>query len=172
MSGKGTEMATLAARELDIPDEQDIQQAKYAAERLAEFRQEGSPLFLAWGSDDSDEGVGSLPIPDEALQPLAEILEAQSEGNAVAVMPVHTEYTTEQAARILNIDHSHMLELVDEGKIACLMFDGERTVPLSELLDHSGLDAESRKDLLRELAMQYIIINLEEPIESSLIING
>lgn len=166
-------MATLAARELDIPDEQDIQQAKYAAERLAEFRQEGSPLFLIWGSGGSDEGAGSVPIPDEALQPLAEILEAQSEGNAVAVLPVHTEYTTEQVSRILKMDHSHVTEILDKGKISCRIIDGKRMVPLSELLEHSGLDDESRKVLLRELAMQYIIINLEEPITgSSLIING
>ena len=161
-SGKGTEMATLAARELDIPDEQDIQQAKYAAERLAEFRQEGSSLFLAWGSDDSDEGVGSLPIPDEALQPLAEILEAQSEGNAVAVMPVHTEYTTERAARILNVDHSHMLDLVDEGKISCRMVDGKQLVPLSELLESSGLDDAGKQNLLQELAMQFMTIVFED----------
>ena len=155
-------MATLAARELDIPDEQDVQQAKYAAERLAEFRQEGSPLFLVWGSGDSDEGAGSVPVPDEALQPLSEILEAQSEGNAVAVLPVHTEYTTERAARILNVDHSHILDILEEGKISCRMVDGKQMVPLSELLECSGLDDVGKQDLLQELAMQFMTIVFED----------
>ena len=155
-------MATLAARELDVPDEQDVQQAKYAAERLAEFRQEGSPLFLVWGSGDSDEGAGSVPIPDEALQPLSEILEAQSEGNAVAVLPVHTEYTTERAARILNVDHSYILDILEEGRISCRMVDGKQMVPLSELLECSGLDDVGKQDLLQELAMQFMTIVFDD----------
>ena len=75
-------MATLAARHLELPDEQDTELAKDAAARLADFLREESPSSASFllGNGDGAEGPAPVPLPTGALRPLADMLTEMGRG--------------------------------------------------------------------------------------------
>lgn len=59
----------------------------------------------------------TLQLPAPAVKMLVRILEEMARGNAVTLIPIHTELTTQEAANMLNISHPSLIQLLDEGKI-------------------------------------------------------
>ena len=157
-------MATLAARHLELPDERDTELAKDAAGRLAELLREASPSSAPFllGNGDAADGPASVPLPTGALRHLAEVLTEMGRGNAVAVIPVRPEIYTWEAAEILNVDHSYMISLLDEGEIPCRRVNGFRRVPLPELLEFKRRDHERTQKLLNEMARESQLMGLYE----------
>lgn len=155
-------MATLAARHLDLPDEQDTELAKDAAARLADFLREASPSFASCllGNGDGAEGPAPVPLPTGALRPLADVLTEMGRGNAVAVIPIRPEIDTWEAAEVLNVDHSYMISLLDEGEIPHREVEGRRRVPLPELLEFKRRDYERTQELLNEMARESQLLGL------------
>src|SRR4051794_11433879 len=51
----------------------------------------------------------SLPLPTPVIDLLAAILTEMAEGNAVTLIPVHAELTTQRAANILNVSRPFLV---------------------------------------------------------------
>ena len=156
-------MAALAARELELPDEQTAKQAGEAVRYL-----NGLP-----GADSSGFGsvqlvVGSsvqepvkVDLPRKAVRIIVDVLVELAKGNAVTVVPVRAELTTQQAADILNVSRPYLVGLLDKGKIPHRMVGNRRKVPLRELLDYKRIDDAYRKAILDELTREAESIGLE-----------
>ncbi len=56
-------------------------------------------------------------IPASALKLLINLLTEMAQGNAVTILPLHAELTTQQAADLLNVSRPFFIKLLKEEKI-------------------------------------------------------
>jgi excisionase family DNA binding protein len=103
------------------------------------------------------EGEGrsvSVTVPREAFELFLEILGQMANGNAVTIVPVHAELTTQQAAELLNVSRPFLVTLLDEGKIPFRLVGSHRRVRVADLVAYKQKDDMHRKSVLDELTAE------------------
>lgn len=92
-------MARGPARELELLDEQEAEQAADAVEQLTEFlRAHPTPTTHVQLVSEHPDDVTQIVVPSVAFSFFVEVLSELAKGNTVTVAPVHVELTTQQAA--------------------------------------------------------------------------
>ena len=100
------------------------------------------------------EGVAhTLEIPVSALRLLVDALSQLGEGNAVKLVPVHAELTTQEAADILGISRPTFIKLLDEGLMPFSKAGNRRKVRYLDLQKYKGLLEAQRRESLAELSI-------------------
>jgi excisionase family DNA binding protein len=110
-----------------------------------------------------DKGtVRSVSIPASALRLLLEVLTEIGQGNAVSIVPIHAELTTQEAADVLNVSRPFLVQLLEQGEIPFHKTGTHRRVRyLDVMLYKKRIDTERLKALedlvseAQELGMGY-----------------
>src|SRR5437899_725248 len=89
--------------EMAPPSEADRRLAQESSRRLAPLLGAGRDLRIQVFSDSGKPKEEPLTIPAPALRLFLDILTEMAEGNAVTLIPVHAELTSQQAADLLNV---------------------------------------------------------------------
>lgn len=129
-----------------LPSEAEAGLAKETSRLLASRLKKGAPMKLRL----DDEATVKLPAPAAAL--LVRILEEMARGNAVTIIPVHAELTTQEAADMLNISRPSLIQLLEEGKIDYRRAGTHRRVRFEALMKYKRHVDEERRKALDELA--------------------
>jgi excisionase family DNA binding protein len=137
----------LAAR---LPSEAEAGLAKETSRVLASRLKKGAAIELRFVDDDAGQATVKLPPPAVGL--LLRILEEMARGNAVTIIPVHAELTTQEAADMLNMSRPSLIQLLDEGKIEYRRVGTHRRVRFEALMKYKRRMDEQRQAALRELA--------------------
>lgn len=131
-----------------LPTENDAVLAKETSRVLAR-QQTPEPLRLSLLDGPELETV-SLPAP--AVRMLVRILEEMARGNAVTLIPVQTELTTQEAADMLNISRPSLIQLLDQGKIEYRRVGTHRRIRFEALIAYKRRTDAARRAALDELA--------------------
>jgi excisionase family DNA binding protein len=134
------------------PTERDQQIAKELDSRLAAHLQ--SPDDVRVQIIENGQPAETLAIPAPALQLLSRILDEMAAGNAVTLVPVQPELTTQQAADILNVSRPYLIRLLEEGQIPYRKVGSHRRVLLNDVMRYKRRIDAGRLEVLRELAAQ------------------
>ena len=132
-----------------IPSKEDVNLARGAKKVLAPRLSSTSPFDLRAINPLKEP---SIKIPAQAAHLLVQILDEMSRGNAVKLIPVHAELTTQEAADLLNVSRPTLIRLLDEGKIKFHRVGTHRRVPFQSALAYKRHIDSGRKAALAELA--------------------
>jgi glutamyl-tRNA synthetase len=120
-----------------MPKKHDILLAMQSSKELAALlpkKHRDFRLFVREKQKDVE-----LTLPLSAVKMLLHILTQMSEGNAVTIIPIHAELSTQEAANLLNVSRPFLVQLLENGT-AYYAFD------TPAVLDAMRKDYESRKE--------------------------
>jgi excisionase family DNA binding protein len=135
------------------PTAADARLAQETSRRLAKImaRKRSTPMRVRIGSDDEPIEVA---VPASAFRLLNDILTQMAQGNAVTLIPVHAELTTQQAADLLNVSRPFLIEQLQKGVIPYRKVGTHRRILFKDVLEHKQQTDQNRLQALDELAAQ------------------
>jgi excisionase family DNA binding protein len=138
--------ANSALIRLPTPDEVDV--ARSSSRTLAKYADEDRVNLTINGQQGKDE----LILPGGVVDLLLNILSELSQGNAISVMPVHAELSTQEAANLLNVSRPYLVKLLEAGAIGFKKVGTHRRVLAKDLLEYKARVDTERAAALDELA--------------------
>lgn len=94
----------------------------------------------------------AIELPEAVYQILTQVVQAMSQGLAVAVMPLHLELTTQEAANLLNVSRQYLVQLLDRGAIPYTKTGTHRRIRYGDLVAYKDIRDQQRHAGLRRLA--------------------
>ena len=143
-------MVTTAQSKMTMPAEGEVRAAVQGQRALAaylatQFETQHIQIF-----DDQKQ----VELPTSALRLLVDILAELADGNAVKVVPVHAELTTQEAADLLNVSRPHLVKLLEEGVLAYHRTGKHRRVRFADLMHYKETRERASEQAMAELAQQ------------------
>lgn len=144
---------------LQIPSEQEIQLSVSSSRALASHIQKFNSVQKLKVVDDSgSEEV--VEIPSTAFQLLISILSEMSQGNAITLIPVHAELTTQESADMLNVSRPYLVKLLENKQIPYRTVGRHRRILLKDLMDYKKRIDDQRMEVLDQLVSQAQDLNM------------
>ncbi|MEO6218444.1 MAG: helix-turn-helix domain-containing protein [Sphingomonas sp.] len=108
---------------------ESIDAAATAARTLARF---SSAPFVELAVE--GEKQGRIELPADIFMQIIDLLTKIANGNAVSIVPVDAELTTQQAAHFLNVSRPHVIKLIERGELPHRMVGTHRKLPARAVL--------------------------------------
>ena len=135
------------------PTAADAQLALESSRRLTQFLAARPKKALRVRIEPENEPEESISIPVTAFRLLNSILTEMAKGNAVTLIPVHAELTTQQAADILNVSRPFLIEQLEKGIIPYRKVGTHRRVMFEDLMEYKQTMDHNRLKALEELSV-------------------
>lgn len=120
---------------LSLPAKKEIEAATRGQRELASWlstQLETQKITI----QDANDIARQIELPTSALKMLVSVLGELAAGNAVQVVPVHAELTTQEAANMLNVSRPHLVKLLEEGHLPFHRTGRHRRVLFADLMHY------------------------------------
>lgn len=144
-------MKALAMQDLEefIPSNEDVKKAEKALKALDPLTKRALSKYDIFLKSPSDQKP--LKLSKDFFYFVLEILHQVSHGNAVTIIPSTKEFTTQEAADILNVSRPFFVKLLESGKIPFHKVGAHRRVKASDLMSYKKLVEKQSLEALGEL---------------------
>lgn len=132
---------------VSLPTSQDVEEAKVSSRTLAKYADADRVKLRIESQQETDE----LILPGPVMQLLLDILSEMSKGNAINLMPIHAELSTQDAANILNVSRPYLVKLLESDKIPFHKVGSHRRVYARDILEYKQSIDSDRSSTLDEL---------------------
>lgn len=146
-------MSTTDLSRTALPLEREVKAAAQGQRALAAFLATQGELQSIQIFDDKNK-AHRVELPTSALRLLVDILAELADGNAVQVVPIHAELTTQEAADLLNVSRPHLVKLLEEGVLLFHRTGKHRRVLFADLMRYKAQRDEQSQQAMRALAQQ------------------
>lgn len=146
-------MTTAIPSKTSLPVAREVQAAVQGQRALAAFlatRFETQRIQIF----DEKNQAHQVELPTSALRLLVDILAELAGGNAVKVVPIHAELTTQEAADLLNVSRPHLVKLLEDGALPYHRTGKHRRVRFADLMQFKTQRDQDSERALSELATQ------------------
>jgi excisionase family DNA binding protein len=93
----------------------------------------------------------SVALPESVVYLLERVAALLAHGDAITIVPVTVQFTTQQAADLLNVSRQYLVRLLDEGRIPCTKTGKHRRVRMEDVVAFKEKRDGERKAALSEL---------------------
>lgn len=141
-----------------IPSHKEAELAEKSGRILSDYiKKTKNPTLQLIGTKREDKRIA---LPPQALRLLIGILEEMSQGNAVSLIPIHSELTTQEAADLLNVSRPYLITLLKEGKIPFRKVGTKRRILARDILRYKVSIDKKRFKALEALTKQAQELNM------------
>jgi len=100
------------------------------------------------------DGGEVLRLPSAVKTLLMHLLTEMSRGNAVTIIPIHAELTTQEAADFLNVSRPYLIGLLEKGEVKFHMVGTHRRIKFEDLASYKEKKDRKSEEALLELTNQ------------------
>ncbi len=131
-----------------LPTQPEMEEAKISSRMLSKYADADRVQMTLKASNGQAE---DLVLPGPVLQMLLDILSEMARGNAISLMPIHHELSTQEAANLLNVSRPHLVTLLEKGSLPFRKVGSHRRVQAKDVLEYKANIDQLRLATLNEL---------------------
>ena len=135
-----------------LPTEKDRANAREASRLLAPYLMSKDNLRVK--IQEGGRKQETVSLPPAAVRFLVGLLSEMAKGNAVTMIPIHAELTTQETANLLNVSRPFVVGLIEAGTLKARKVGSHRRVLYSDLMAYKKAVDADRSAALDELASQ------------------
>jgi len=144
---------TISTPEPILPSADEVHAAKESSRKLAPLSV-GSKHTVQVHIAATGKHAQTVDLPTAAFQMLVRILTEMSQGNAVTLMPIHAQLTTQQAAELLGVSRPFIVKELKEGRIPYQKVGTHRRIAYRDLLAYKEQCRTHHDKAMDELVAQ------------------
>lgn len=130
------------------PSSADAELARESSRRLSPFIDGNLRLRVA-----GKQGL-EIELPAAAVRLLVLVMSEMAAGNAISLIPIQSELTTQEAADLLGVSRPFLVKQLEEGKLPFRKVGTHRRVLLQDLQAYKERIDAARLKTLEELSAQ------------------
>jgi excisionase family DNA binding protein len=140
-------MVALVHHHQPPPTAQEVAIARQSGQRLSRYVGRTRPLTFQVEQE-------PVELPAGAVALLMEILEAMAAGRGVTIIPENAELTTVEAADMLNVSRTFLIEMLEKGEIPFRKVGTKRRIRTDDVMAYKENIDRKREGALDELVRE------------------
>lgn len=137
-----------------VPTDKEAQMAGEASRILAAYMSTRTEPNIGIELKDDHRKSDHLVLSSAVIRMVQRILTEMAQGNAITVMPINAELTTQEAADFLNVSRPFVVKQLESGAIPFRKVGTHRRISVKDLLSYKREIDKARHQTLDELTAE------------------